>query len=159
MVDPDLAADRAVDLGEQSRRHHDQGKPASERGRDKAGEVADHAASQGDDQRVAIGLATYQFIVQPRRLAERLGRLTRGNDRDRRLDPDLDKPAWYGAGRAQVRQMRIGDDQGGPARPTTPGPVERLTDEWAEAFGPPGDDANLVRTRAQVHLGAEIPYG
>ncbi len=49
MVDPDLAADRAVDLGEQSRRHHDQGKAAGERGGDKAGEVADHAAPQGDD--------------------------------------------------------------------------------------------------------------
>ena len=72
MIDPDLAADRAVDLGEQGRRHHDQGKPAGERGRDKAGEVADHAAPQGDDQRVAIGLAT----APARRKAATPGRAT-----------------------------------------------------------------------------------
>ena len=116
MVDPDLAADRAVDLGKQSRRHHDQGKPAGERGRDKTGEVADHAAPQGDDQRVAIGLATHQLVVKPRRLAERLARLTRRNDHDRRLNPGRRQASLVAGRQSQVREMGVGDDQRGPAR-------------------------------------------
>ena len=47
-------------------RNHDRGKPACERGRDKAGQIADHAATQCDNQRMAIGLETHQLVVQPR---------------------------------------------------------------------------------------------
>ena len=56
MIDPDFAADRAVDLGEQGRRHHDQGQAPRVGCGHKAGEVTDHAPPEGNDQRVAIGL-------------------------------------------------------------------------------------------------------
>ena len=67
MVDADLASDRAVDLGQERRRHHQQGESARESGGDEAGQVADHAAPQGDDERMAIGLATDQLVVKPGR--------------------------------------------------------------------------------------------
>ena len=55
MVDADLAADRAVDLRQERRRHHDQGKSASVSRGDETGQIADDSAAQGDDQGVAIG--------------------------------------------------------------------------------------------------------
>ena len=55
MVDADLAPDRAVDLGQERGRHHDERKSASERRRDETGQIADDPAAQRDDQGVAIG--------------------------------------------------------------------------------------------------------
>ena len=49
VVDPDLAADRAVHLRQQGRRDHQQREAAGIGRGDEPGEVADHAAAQGDD--------------------------------------------------------------------------------------------------------------
>ena len=51
VVDADLAADRAVDLREQRRRHVHQRDAAQERRGGESRGVADHAAADGDDAR------------------------------------------------------------------------------------------------------------
>jgi hypothetical protein len=50
MVDADLAADGAVDLRQQRRRHVHERDAAQERGGGEAGGVADDAAADGDDR-------------------------------------------------------------------------------------------------------------
>ena len=77
MVDPDLAADRAVDLGQQAGGDHEQRQAAGVGRRHEAGQVADHAAAEGDDDRVPVGLHRDQLVVEPRRRFQALGRLAR----------------------------------------------------------------------------------
>ena len=55
VVDADLAADRAVDLREERRRHLDDRHAAEVRGGGEPGDVADDSAADGDDRRRAIG--------------------------------------------------------------------------------------------------------
>ena len=47
-VDAGLAADRGIDLGEQRRRHLDEADAAAHDPGGEAGEVADHAAAEGE---------------------------------------------------------------------------------------------------------------
>ena len=55
-IDPGLAADRGIDLRQQRGRHlHEIDAAAQDRG-GKAGEIADHAAAERDDQIVALDL-------------------------------------------------------------------------------------------------------
>ena len=63
MVDADLAADGAVDLREQRRRHmHQRDAPQVGRRRE-ARHVADHAAAEGDERGRAIGVRANERIV------------------------------------------------------------------------------------------------
>ena len=55
-IDADLAADGAVDLGQQRRRDLQEAEAAGEGGGDEAGQIADDAAADGHDQRTAVGL-------------------------------------------------------------------------------------------------------
>ncbi len=152
MIDADLAADRAVDLRQQGRRNHDQGEPAGECGGDEAGEVADHAAAQGDDQRMAIGLASHQLVVQPGGLVERLAALAGGNDRERRLDAELrtrrpDTAAGKGSS-ARFESVTISADR--HDRPA------QVRSSAARTNGPrlvglAGHDPHLVRAWTELH--------
>ena len=63
MVDADLAADRAVDLRQQRRRHLDDRDAAQVGGRGEAGDVADHAAADRDDGGGAVGAGPDQRVV------------------------------------------------------------------------------------------------
>ena len=63
MIDAHLAADRAVDLSEQCRRHVDQRDAAQVSGRDEAGHVSDDAAPHRDDGCAAIGFELDQRFV------------------------------------------------------------------------------------------------
>ena len=56
VVDADLAADRAVDLREQGRRHMRERDATEVGGSGEAGHVADDAAAEGDERRRAIGV-------------------------------------------------------------------------------------------------------
>ena len=53
-VDAGLAADRGIDLREQRRRHLDEAHAAPHDAGGKAGEVADHAAAEGEDDVAAL---------------------------------------------------------------------------------------------------------
>ena len=66
VVDADLAADRAVHLREQRRRHVGERDAAQEGGGREPGRVADHAAADGDDRAAAIGAGADQRLVDAR---------------------------------------------------------------------------------------------
>src|SRR5256885_12345424 len=53
-VDPGLAANRAVDLSQQGRRYLDEIDPAQQCRRSKTGNIADDAATEGDEHRSAL---------------------------------------------------------------------------------------------------------
>ena len=73
-----------------------------------------------DDRRMAIGLERDQLVVEAEALAERLGRLARRQDGDRRLDPDPRQGVAISFDEPEVLQMLVGHDQGRPARPARP---------------------------------------
>ena len=63
VVDADLAADRAVHLRQQRRRHVHERDAAQEGGRGEAGDVADDAAADGDEGAAAVGAAADERVV------------------------------------------------------------------------------------------------
>ncbi len=80
VVDADLAADRAVDLRQERRRHLDD-RDAAEVGRGgESGDVADDPAADGDDRRRAIGRGANQGIVDASDGGELLVALAVGNE-------------------------------------------------------------------------------
>ena len=66
VIDADLAADRAVHLRQQRRRHVRQRDAAQERRGRESRRVADHAAADGDDRAAAIGAGADQRLVDAR---------------------------------------------------------------------------------------------
>ena len=78
VIDADLAADRAVDLCKQRRRHVNEGNPAQERRCRKSRRVADDSASDGDDGAPAIGVGANERLVDPRDRLQVLVALTVG---------------------------------------------------------------------------------
>ena len=80
MVDADLAADRAVYLRQQRRRHVHQGDAAQEAGRGKAGGVADDAATDGNHGAAAVGAALDERVVDARHRGQRLVALAVGDE-------------------------------------------------------------------------------
>ena len=83
MVDADLAADGAVDLGDDRRRHLHDAQAAQEGGRGEPGEIADHAAADDHDDRLAIDPGVEQGVVDAGDGAQVLGTLTVGDKDDR----------------------------------------------------------------------------
>jgi hypothetical protein len=63
MIDPDLAADRAVDLRHHSRRNLHETYSAKICCRSKPDKVADDAAANGDDHRRSIGVHLDQCFI------------------------------------------------------------------------------------------------
>ena len=70
VVDADLAADRAVDLRQQRRRHLDDRDAAQVGRRGEAGDVADDAAADGDDRRWRDPPRADQRVVDAHRPSE-----------------------------------------------------------------------------------------
>ena len=67
MIDRRLAADRGIHLREQRRRHLHEVHAALVAGRDKAGQVADHAAAERQDRAVAREAVGDQYVEYARR--------------------------------------------------------------------------------------------
>ena len=63
MIDADLAADRAVHLRQQRRRHVHERDAAQVGGRRETGHVADDAAAERDERRRAIGVGANERFV------------------------------------------------------------------------------------------------
>ena len=75
---PGLAADRAVDHGQQRGRHLDEGDAAQIGRRDEPGEVADDAAAHGDQHRRPGNLLLGKVRQHRRGRLQRFGRLAQG---------------------------------------------------------------------------------
>ena len=83
-VDGDLAAHGGVDHGEDGGRRLDQAHAPQKGGRGVAGEVADHAAAQGDDRVAARGAQIVETVVERGEHRGALGLLTGRQHRRRR---------------------------------------------------------------------------
>ncbi len=71
-IDAGLAADRAVDLGEKRRRDLHKAHATAQDARGKSGEVADHAAAEGDDEIAALESDLEKALAKWREIAEAL---------------------------------------------------------------------------------------
>src|SRR5690606_17326181 len=82
-IDPGLAADRAVDLGEQGGRDLDEMAAALDDRRGEAGQVADHAAAEGKDMVAPLDAELEQPVDQRGKRLPALAALA-GRQQDRR---------------------------------------------------------------------------
>lgn len=64
MIDADLAADGAIDLGEKGRGNHEKRETASVGCGHEAGEVADDASSEGEDRCMAVGSKFDELVIE-----------------------------------------------------------------------------------------------
>jgi hypothetical protein len=108
VIDSRLAADRGVHLRQQGRRRLQETHAPHVAGRREAGDVADHAAAQGDQRRVTAGLHADQLVDDPVPGVRRLVLLAVGNDVD--LRPAI---AERCAQRAKIQRGHgiVADDQ------------------------------------------------
>ncbi len=145
MVDADLSADRAVDVGQERRGHLDEGDAAGVGGGREAGRVSHDAAPHGHDDGTPVGLDFDQRVVQAGDNGQRLRLLAR-------LQID---PPRLPAGPAQTfgrdlgvrpRNMAVADDQcfprgrGGLSPTPRPPGAERIS----PTVQTPRRDQNLV---------------
>ena len=88
-VDAGLAADRRVDLGQEGRRYLDEIDATQQHRGGKAREIADHAAAQSDQGRLAIRPMVEQLVHQPGKARELLAALACRHGDRRGLDAGL----------------------------------------------------------------------
>ena len=65
MIDPDLAANRRIHLGQKRGRDVHERDAAQVAGRGKSGHVADDASAECDERRLAIGVGPDERLVDP----------------------------------------------------------------------------------------------
>ena len=163
VVDADLAADRAVPTCASSVVGTMTSGSAAGVGRgDEAGQVADDAAAQGDDRRVAIGPQSDEVVIKVGGPIERLTRLARGHDGARRRDPDGSNAAAQGAARAATfasvtskarRQLRPDQVASRAARANAPNPSLPLPTHTSYDRGP---SSTRTRMAGSVELSAGV---
>ncbi len=102
-VDPGLAADRAVDLGQQGRRDLHEVDAAQQRRRGKSGHVANDAAAQRHQHRTALDAAGQDLLGQAAEMVEIFGFFARRQHNGVMRDPGV------GEAVAQRRQVMPGD--------------------------------------------------
>ena len=129
-IDAHLAADRAVDLRQQRGWHLHEAQPAGERGGDEAGQVADHAAADGNHDRLAIGADGQQLVPQAGGRVDRLRGFTRLDDQQVDGHSVLGQ-AFGSRGGVRPLDVQVGDDYG----------VRRL----APALGPLAQRGQIAR--------------
>ena len=110
VVDADLAADGAIDHRQQRRRHHQQRQAAVVGRRHEAGQVADDAAADRDDQRFAVGLQLGEAVVEPGRRCQTFLRLTGRNRHQGGAEIVRRQRGFHAA--AMDRCVFVRDDQG-----------------------------------------------
>ena len=138
-VDTRLAADRGIDLRQQRCRHlHEVDATAHDRRR-KAREIANHAATQRNDQVAALDPRREHRVADLLKMHEVLGALARRNHDRRRAEP-LER--GLGGGEMMLCHRGVGDDQS--LRPRTkPG------DTLAEARQQAAADHDVVGALAK----------
>ncbi len=112
-IDARLAADRAVDLGKQRRRHLDEIDAAQQRCRGKAREVADDAAAERDEHGAALDAAGEDFVGERGEMGEILGLLPRRHDDCAMRDAGVVEAA-HQRRQVEIGDRAVGDDDGAP---------------------------------------------
>jgi hypothetical protein len=143
-VDPGLAADRTIDLGQQRCRHLDEIDAAAKHRRGEARQVADHTAAEGDDQIVALDLQFQQPLDHLGQPGHRLGRLARRQHDGLGLDASPGQP---GLQRFQMQpgDGLVGDDHREGAR-------QQRADEAARPGDQPRPDMDVVTAPGQIDM-------
>ena len=110
-IDADLAADAAVDLGQQRRGDLEEADAPGVGGRDEPGQIADHAAADGDDDRLAVGAEFEEPFPESGGHLDRLARFARldGHEIDRK---PLARQALGDADGVGFLDVGVGDDHG-----------------------------------------------
>ena len=114
MVDGDLAAQRAVDLREQRRRHVDVGDAAHVGARHPAAEVGDDAAAEAHDHVAASEVGFREPVPELDGAFEALAGLAGGQDAHERIDAGGAQPAHEHRPRRALDGL-VGDDRDGGA--------------------------------------------
>ena len=135
-VDAGLSADRRVDHREQRRRHLHERNAAHERRRDEAGEVADDAAAERDDRRVAAEARGEQLVGEARPGLARLVRFAGGNREHAACATASSAARTRGAYSGPT--LLVGDDRVAVRR-------RDLRDDVADALERAGGDGDVVR--------------
>ena len=110
-IDAHLAAHGAIDLGQQRRGDLQEAESAGVGGGDEAGQVADHAAADGHDDRLAIGAEFQHALPQAGGHFDRLALLARLDDHHVDLDVLLAKAFGHSHG-VRLLHVLVGDDHG-----------------------------------------------
>ena len=105
-VNAGLAAHRAVDLGEQRRRHLDERQPPQSGRRRETGEIADHAAAERDHRGAALDTRVEQRVGDACIALQRLRAFAARHGDGPRLDPGLRQPRAAGPEDAAVPRSR-----------------------------------------------------
>ncbi len=116
-IDAGLAADGGVHLRQQRGRDLHEAHAAAQDRRRKAGEVADDAAAQRDDEIAAFEAELEQALAQRLQLAKALGRLAR-RQRDRADVAAVLLQGRFQRAEMKARDVRVRDD--GAARSSEP---------------------------------------
>ena len=140
MVDADLAADRAVDLGQQGGRRLDQPHAAQQGRRRETGHVAHHAAPERHDRGAAVGSSLDQRAVEPVDGAQRLRPLAVRHQQRLRAP---ERPLYRRP--VQLPDPGAGDDEPPPA-------AARLRHEPIEAAQEAAPDVHPVGARCGPYV-------
>jgi hypothetical protein len=141
-VDPGLAADRGIDLGEQGGRDlHEAHAAADHRGRE-AGEVPDHAAPERDHEVAALDPGRQDRVADLREAGVALGRLARRHGHDSGPQAGVAERLRE-ACRVERAHVLVRHDRGRP-RPEGRDPLGRAGEE-------PPSDQDLVGAVAEGH--------
>ena len=143
-VDAGLAADRRVDLRQQRRRHLHEIDAAAHAGRGKAGEIADDAAAERDDQIAALDARVDDRLADAVEAGVALGALARGDADGGEVDAGGCKRGLGGL-QVMLGDGLVGDDRRTRARP------QRL-DARPEQSEQPAADDDVVGARAERDL-------
>ena len=106
-VDPGLAADRRIDLGEERGRHLHDADAAPQDARGEAGQVADHAAAKGDDAVAALDAELEQALAKRSEHGKALACLS-GLDHHLAEQKLLLSEARFERGKMQRRHIGVG---------------------------------------------------
>ncbi len=110
-VDAGLAADRGIDLGQQGGRNLHEGQAAQGGGGGKPGQVADHAAAEGDDGGAALDAKREQPVDDILVDLHAFGGFATGDDDRIGLDRGFAEAVEQGL-QVQVGDVAVGDDDG-----------------------------------------------
>ena len=110
-IDADLAAHGTIDLGQERGGNLQEADAPGVGGGDEAGQVADHAAADRDDHRLAVGVQLEHALPEPGGHVERLRRFARldGHDVDSTFRPARLSATRMACGCCDVL---VGDDDG-----------------------------------------------
>ena len=141
-VDGGLAAHRGVHLRKQGGRDLHEIDAALVDRRGETGEVAHHAAAEGDDQISAVQFKGQQIVADPRQHVEALGAFTGGNQHRRRADPLGRQGRGQGCA-MQTPDGLVADDRGPPA-------LEKRADMLTGLGQQACSDAHLIGSVAEA---------